>query len=80
MKMARFFPISYKMPLLPSILIYLCISIFLGVPIGMLSFFLQMNTIFSLVLRFLLLLIAGFAEVYSVFGIVLSVIRKVKKL
>ena len=80
MPFKKFFPLSYMKSFFISILIYVLVALFAGIPIGALPFFIHINSIFGLFLRLLLWALAGFIEFYSVVGIILSILFKCKKL
>ena len=80
MSFKKFFPLSYMKSFFISILIYVLVALFAGIPIGALPFFIHVNSIWGLFVRLILWALAGFIEFYSVVGIILSILFKSKKI
>ena len=76
----KFFPLSFTKSLFTSILIYVLAALLAGIPIGALPFFIHVNSIWGLFVRLILWALAGFIEIYSVVGIILSILFKSKKI
>ena len=80
MFLKKFFPLSFTKSLFTSILIYVLAALLAGIPIGALPFFIHVNSIWGLFVRLILWALAGFIEIYSVVGIILSILFKSKKI
>ncbi len=79
MFLKKFFPLSFTKSLFTSILIYVLVALLAGIPIGALPFFIHVNSIWGLFVRLILWALAGFIEIYSVVGIILSILFKSKR-